>query len=80
MSTATDLAALVEQPFELLRELERRSRAAVAGKGTGDMSEEWVGIGFRLGQENFVADRDQVREVLMLPEAMTRVPGSKRRS
>jgi len=78
MSTATELAALVEQPFELLREIERRSRAAVAGKASGDLPEEWVGIGFRIGQENFVADRNQVREVLMLPESMTRVPGAKR--
>jgi len=78
MNAIADLAALVEQPFELLRELERRSRAAVAGKGTGDVSEEWVGIGFRIGQENFVADRNQVREVLMLPDTMTRVPGANR--
>lgn len=78
MNAAPELAALVEQPFVLLREMERRSRAAIAGKGTGDASNEWVGIGFRIGQENFVADREQVREVLMLPETMTRVPGAKR--
>ena len=78
MSANPDLAALVEQPFELLKELERRSRAALAGKGTGDLPEEWVGVGFRIGQENFVADRHQVREVLMMPESMTRVPGAKR--
>lgn len=78
MNAATDLKALVEQPFELLREMERRSRAAVAGKGAGDVTDEWVGIGFSIGQEGFVADREQVREVLMLPETMTRVPGAKR--
>ena len=78
MNAAPELAALVEQPFALLREMERRSRAAIAGKGTGDAANEWVGIGFRIGQENFVADREQVREVLMLPETMTRVPGAKR--
>ncbi len=78
MSAAPELASLVDQPFDLLREIERRSRAAVAGKGVGDGADEWVGIGFRIGQENFVASRDQVREVLMLPEAMTRVPGAKR--
>ena len=78
MNATQDLASLVEHPFELLREMERRSRAAVAGKAGGDVSEEWVGIGFRIGQENFVADRNQVREVLMLPDAMTRVPGAKR--
>jgi twitching motility protein PilI len=78
MNDKSDLKALVEQPFDLLKELERRSRIAVAGKGTGALPAEWVGIGFRIGQEQFVANRNQVREVLMLPEAMTRVPGAKR--
>lgn len=78
MNSGVELAALVEQPFELLQELERRSRAALSGKATGGLQEEWVGIGFRIGQEQFVANRDEVREVLMLPEAMTRVPGAKR--
>lgn len=78
MNKAADLSALVEQPFDLLLELERRSRAALAGKGTDDLSTEWVGVGFRIGQEQFVANRDEVREVLMLPESMTRVPGAKR--
>ncbi len=78
MSEVSDLRALVEQPFDLLKELEHRSRVAVAGKGSGALPAEWVGIGFRIGQEQFVANRNQVREVLMLPEAMTRVPGAKR--
>lgn len=78
MSASADLKALVEQPFELLQELERRSRAAVAGQGSGSIADEWVGIGFRIGDEQFVANREQVREVLMLPEALTRVPGAKR--
>ncbi len=78
MNSATDLTTLVDQPFELLREIERRSRMAVAGKGSGEIPDEWVGIGFRIGQEHFVAQRDQVREVLMLPDAMTRVPGANR--
>ncbi len=78
MSTAPELESLIEQPFELLQELERRSRVAIAGVGTGSISDEWVGIGFRIGEEQFVASRDQVREVLMLPEMMTRVPGAKR--
>lgn len=78
MNEAVQLQALVEQPFELLQEMERRSRAAVAGQIGGDLPSEWVGVGFRIGQEQFVADRNQVREVLMLPTAMTRVPGAKR--
>lgn len=78
MSGAPDLAALVERPFELLLEIERRSRAAHAGQGAGAAPSEWVGVGFRIGEEQFVATRDQVREVLMLPDAMTRVPGAHR--
>lgn len=78
MTDRLELAALAEQPFELLQELERRSRAAIAGAGSGSVSDEWVGIGFRLGQEQFVASREHVREVLMLPESLTRVPGAKR--
>ena len=78
MSASPELATLIEQPFELLREIERRSRVAAAGKTGGEIPDEWVGIGFRIGQEQFVAQRDQVREVLMLPDTMTRVPGAKR--
>lgn len=78
MSNSADLAALVEQPFALLQEMESRSRAAHAGQGSGSMPAEWVGVGFRIGEEQFVASREQVREVLMLPDAVTRVPGAKR--
>lgn len=78
MSAAPDLKDLVEQPFELLAEIERRSRQAHSGQSGDAMPSEWVGVGFRIGEEQFVASREQVREVLMLPESMTRVPGSKR--
>jgi twitching motility protein PilI len=78
MSKPVDLAALIEQPFELLAEIERRSRQAHSGQGGAGMPSEWVGVGFRIGEEHFVAGRDQVREVLMLPDGMTRVPGAKR--
>ena len=78
MNAPADLAALVKQPFELLAEIERRSRQAHAGQAGGTAQAEWVGVGFRIGEEQFVAGRDQVREVLMLPDGMTRVPGSRR--
>ena len=73
-----ELASLVKQPFELLREIERRSAVAQSGAAGGALPSEWVGVGFRIGEEQFVADREQVREVLMLPESMSRVPGAKR--
>lgn len=73
-----ELRSLVEQPFELLQELERRARAALsASEPDSESTEEWVGIAFRLGSENFVANRTDVREVMPLPEALTRVPGAK---
>ncbi len=78
MVAVGNLRALAEQPFELLREMERRARTAVSGHGTaGDTPSEWVGVGFRMGGEQFVASRDDVREVLMVPESLTRVPGAR---
>lgn len=72
------LRTLREHPFELLREIERRCRVALTGS-PGDEAgmEEWVGVGLRLGSERFVVAREEVREVLMLPPALTRVPGAK---
>jgi twitching motility protein PilI len=72
------LETLAQHPFELLLELERRARAAIAAReGTPASADEWVGIGFRLGAERFVASRGDVREVLPVPEQVTRVPGAK---
>ena len=78
MSSSSSLRALAERPFELLLELERRARAAIAAReGAPAEADEWVGIGFRLGAERFVTSRGDVREVLPIPEHVTRVPGAK---
>ena len=75
---ATDLRSLKQHPFDLLQELERRSKAALAGAtGEGVDVEEWVGIGFRLAEEPFIVARDDIREILMVPELITRIPGAK---
>ncbi len=72
------LQALAERPFDLLLELERRARAAIATRdGAPAAADEWVGIGFRLAAERFVTSRADVREVLPLPDHVTRVPGAK---
>lgn len=75
---ATDLRSLKDHPFDLLKEIERRSKTALAGAAgeDGDVV-EWVGIGFRLGDEQFIVTRDRVREILMVPPFITRVPGAK---
>ena len=73
-----NLQALAEQPFELLVELERLARVAIAAReGTPAAADEWVGIGFRLGAERFVTSRADVREILPIPDQVTRVPGAK---
>ena len=72
------LQALIRDPFELLLELERRARVAIAAReGADDSAEQWIGIGFRLGTENFVSARTDVREVLAIPEQLARIPGAK---
>lgn len=73
-----ELRTLADQPFELLLELERRARSAMSAAGhSGETADEWVGIAFRVGGESFVANRSDVREVMPVPESLTRVPGSK---
>jgi twitching motility protein PilI len=77
-TAGADLRSLKGNPFDLLEELERRSKVALAGGAAEDADgQEWVGIGFRLGDEQFIVARDEVREVLMIPPHITRVPGSK---
>ncbi len=72
------LSSLARQPFELLLELERRSRVVATGQGSGVAADaERVGIAFRLGGEKFVAPRDETREVLTYPASITRVPGAR---
>jgi twitching motility protein PilI len=78
MEGVTGLRSLRERPFELLREIDRRARAAAQGQpeavATGA---EWVGVAFRLGGEAFLLAREETREVLAYPAAVTRVPGAR---
>lgn len=73
------LKDLRDKPFELLLELERRSRAAASGQGrdSGGVDREWVGVAFRMVGEVFLVAREETREVLGLPNPITRVPGAK---
>jgi len=74
---ASALLELRERPFELLKELERRSRIAASGRGQeSGHQEEWVGVGFRVGKTRLVAARQEVREVLTWP-GVAALPGAK---
>lgn len=72
------LRSLRDRPFELLRELDRRARIAAQGQPEAVAAgAEWVGVAFRLGGEAFLIAREETREVLAYPAAVTRVPGAR---
>jgi twitching motility protein PilI len=78
MTNVAELRSLRDQPWELLREFDRRARAAAQGKPESSVSgNEWVGIAFRLGGEAFLMAREETREVMSYPATVTRVPGAK---
>lgn len=64
------------EPIDLLLDYEQRLTAA--GRqlpGQEEVRDRWSGVGFRVGDERFVASMDDVREVLDPPNC-TRVPGT----
>ncbi len=72
------LRSLRDRPFELLKEIEKRSRAgAAANVPEPAVGREWVGVAFRMGGETFLAAREETREVLGFPAVVTRIPGAK---
>lgn len=72
------LRSLADNPFAVLKELEDLSKSALAGFAeSASAAHEWVGVGCRLGQERYLIRREEVREVMMLPGEITRVPGAR---
>ena len=72
------LRGLRDRPFELLKELEKRSRNVAAGSAPESAAgQEWVGVAFRMGGETFLVAREETREVLGYPAVITRIPGAK---
>jgi twitching motility protein PilI len=72
------LRGLRDRPFELLKELEKRSRALATGSvPESQAGREWVGVAFRMGGETFLVAREETREVLGYPAVVTRIPGAK---
>jgi len=77
MLSAESLKSLKDRPFELLQELDRRARAAVAGALEATAEQAWIGVAFRMGGETFLVARDEAREVMGVPAPLTRVPGAR---
>lgn len=67
----------ISNPFDLLRDLEARTLKGLAGMPALDLvKQEWVGVGFRVGDSKLIAPMSEVKEILDLPEYTT-VPGVK---
>jgi twitching motility protein PilI len=78
MAEEIPLKSLRDRPFELLAELERRGRAVSAQVSQESTSgREWVGVALRMAGDLYLVAREETREVLGLPPALTRVPGAK---
>ncbi|NNF52245.1 MAG: chemotaxis protein CheW [Gammaproteobacteria bacterium] len=77
MNAGKELRSLRDRPFELLKELDRRSRASQHGQeGAGSGSGEWVGVAIRSAGQQWLVPRDEVREIMEFPPT-TRVPGAR---
>jgi twitching motility protein PilI len=76
MTASTDLRELKDAPFDLLRAMENRGIKA-ASESVGQQQNEWNGLAYRLGDETFVCAREDVKELLVYPDAITRIPGAK---
>ncbi|MGD8575700.1 MAG: chemotaxis protein CheW [Thiohalophilus sp.] len=69
-------AVLSQEPFQLLRDIESRSRQLALGLPQKvEVRRTWSGIGFRLGDQFLVSPTDEVVEVLKFP-SLTRVPSA----
>ncbi|MCK5395552.1 MAG: purine-binding chemotaxis protein CheW [Gammaproteobacteria bacterium] len=67
----------INNPFDVLQDLERRTLKGATGLPALDrIEEEWVGVGFRVGDAKLIASMADVKEILELPE-YTYVPGVK---
>ena len=64
-------------PFDLLLDLEKRTLKGSSGMPALDLvEEEWVGVGFRIGDSRLIASMSEIKEILDLP-SYTLVPGVK---
>lgn len=64
-------------PFDVLLDLERRTlNGPIDFSALDNAEQEWVGVGFRVGDSKLITLMSDVKEILELPE-VTRVPGVK---
>lgn len=65
------------RPFALLQALEARARRVARGRDIGlEAAKEWTGMTFRVASEIYIADRNNIREILT-PVPLAPLPGAK---
>ncbi|AHG43062.1 type IV pili signal transduction protein PilI [Pseudomonas syringae CC1557] len=63
--------------FELLLDMDRRCRSLAAGLPLQEAhQQDWIGIGFRMGEQRFVAPIGEIAEILHEPRSAA-IPGVK---
>ena len=66
-----------KSPIGILQDIEQRSRRMAHGlPQQAAIKAEWIGIGFRLGEQRMVVPLDEISEILT-SFSMSRVPGAK---
>lgn len=71
------MVASMSEPFKRLQEIEQKCRVRAEQLPALDSSkDEWVGIGFRLGDVELMSRMGEITEILDPPD-FTRVPGVK---
>ena len=64
--------------INILRDIERRSQQDTTElTQQNTLSNSWVAIDFRIGQEHYLIPLDETREIFPVPEQITLVPKSK---
>jgi len=65
-------------PFQLLQEIERRAKLRARGLPRQENVQEiWRGIAFRLGEAFLVSPINEIRELILCPTVLAKVPGAK---
>ena len=64
-----------KQPFELLRDIETRSRQRALSLPQQRMSHMWSAIAFKMARVNLLVEMEDINEIIGVPE-LTRVPGA----
>jgi twitching motility protein PilI len=73
MSESTEL-----EPFDFLKSIEQRSiESAAVSLREQDLGRFWTGVGFRLGDIEYVVRLNEVAEIISIPP-YTKVPGAKK--